>query len=184
MVKKKVLGLVLLTSLISSTVFAAEETVTVDGVNYVDVQKISAKYNVSYTDLGTDIQLRNTSTEVVIPKEGRATFYLNGEDYLGIRPTFVQQGRSFITAKDFAGLFNLMLTYVDGVTTMTPTEKEPIFNDNYFDNGVYKIGKSWGNKTPMTVVRNKPPANVTTPTLERPAYYVESHNEIQDEVQK
>ena len=179
------LAALILTTVSVGTVSAEQvEPLQVDGVNYFDIKSMAAKHEVSVQEIGTDLRLQRGDLEVIVASENSSSFYVGDETYLGVRPTFKKDGVSYMAARDWATIFNMSLTYVDGVTTLTKTELQPNLNDNSFDEGVYRIGKSWGNKQPMTMTRNTPPANVTTPIMDTKVYFKDRRNDIEGVAQE
>lgn len=161
---------------------ALEQTIKVDGVNYVSLIQMGKKYNIAVADEGNVYRLTGEAINLIVPV-GSNLFTLNGEDYIAQEPSKKMKDGLWITAKDWATMFELSLTYYDKVSTMAPTYTDPVKNDVVLDTATYRVGKSWGEQVPEGVRKHGNITNIETPHIEMPVYEVKVYNELEEELQ-
>lgn len=165
--------------------YALERTVSFDKVNYVSLQQMGKKYNLAVTDEGKEVRLVGDSVNLVVSKNSNV-HKLNDKEVLGQESTRSHEGESWITAKDWATIFNLALTHYDGVSEMSPAKSEPTLNNEPYDDGSYRISSEWGEKTPDAVRKHGNITEITTPVIEFDTYGSKHRNselESQENIQ-
>ena len=181
------LSLILLISGISlfvKNVYALEETISIDGINYVSLKRMSEKYNYALEVKDGVITITGEAVNLKINKTSNL-FTMNGNEFIAQALPVERDGEVWITTKDWAGLFDLSLTHYDGVSQMAPTTTEPVTTPVIEIGGGYQIDDEWGDKIPEGVRKHGSPKNITTPHIEVPIYKSEHSNpEIEEKIQR
>lgn len=166
--------------------YALEETIDIKGVNYVSLQQMAVKYNYAVQDNGSELSVVGEGINLVVPKLN-TKFTLNGIDYIAQSVPQEREGQLWITAIDWASLFNLALSHYDGVSHMEPVDSEPVRQPVIDPSGenTYNISEEWGDRIPEGVMKHGSPTNVVTPHMVAPIYEtVHSNPELEDKVQR
>lgn len=160
-------------------------TVSFGGVNYVSVEEMARRYNVNFTQGEKEGRLTGEGINVILPVAVSRTFYVNEEEYLAVKAPIIRDSKYHITAKDWATIFNMELTFVNGVSRMaSASDKTFNMTDSSIKDGIFRVSKKWGNAKPETMVRNPSPKHVTTPVMQVPVYFDENKNDLEDVVQR
>ena len=160
--------------------YALEETISIDGINYVSLKRMADKYNYALEDKDGLITIVGEAVNLKINKTNNL-FTMNGNDFIAQALPAERDGEVWITAKDWAGLFNLSLTHYDGVSQMAPTTTEPVTTPTVEIGAGYQIDSEWGDKIPEGVRKHGSPKNIITPHIEVPVYDSEHSNPVVEE---
>lgn len=171
-------------SMYVKSAIALEETRDFNGVNYVSLKQMSKKYNLAYEEKDGTITLLGESVNLSVPL-AHNVFTLNGEHYTAqSTPEVSKDEQVWISALDWAEMFNLSLTNYDQVSTMAPTSTPAVTHDSELDDNTYRVSEKWGDRVPESVRKHGNITKIVTPVFEVTPFKKEHYNEWkQDKVQ-
>lgn len=149
--------------------YALEQTISIEGINYVSLQQMGQKYNFNVESSGGKVKVVGEATNLEIPVGG-TVFIINGREHIAQVPAKSAQDQTWISAKDWAEMFNLALTHYDKVSHMTPVDSTAVTNDAILDTRTYRVSDDWGEKVPEGVRKHGSPNKIITPTSDGVIY--------------
>lgn len=167
------------------SVYALERTIDIDGVNYVSLTQMGKKYNLAVKEEGGVVTLTGEAVNLSVGVNSNM-FTLNGIDYVAQEVPQRQEDTVWISAKDWASMFNLSLTHYDKVSEMAPVNTEPASTEAVLDTDSYRVGDDWGDKVPEGIrkhgsINSINSAHIKTPIYETKHYNVEKEETPQSE---
>lgn len=159
---------------------ALERTINIEGVNYVSLTQMAKKYNLAILDSEDQVRLNGEGVNLVVNKTSNL-FVINDQTHTGQTPPKYREGETWISAKDWATMFNLALTNYDKVSQMEPAKGKPVSTEAILDPNTYEVGESWGESVPEAVRKHGNITNIETPHTEQPVYETTRSNPIKED---
>lgn len=161
-------------------VYALERTINIEGVNYVSLTQMGKKYNLAVEEKDGVVRLTGEAVNLAINVSSNL-FTLNDNDFVAQEVPERRDGEVWITAKDWAGLFNLSLTNYDKVSQMEPVTSEPVTTEANVDTDTYHVDESWGEKVPESVRKHGNIVDIDTAHIEQPILEMQHYNKEKQE---
>lgn len=164
-------------------VYASEKTIAVNGVNYVSLKQMAKTYHFAIESGGGEATIKGKGLTLSVATNSNV-FSVNDTTYIALELPHEEDNQMWISAKDWAQLFDLSLTNYNNVSKLKTTKTEPVKNEEVSDPTTYNVDKDWGDKVPEGVRKHGSVDNIETPYVEAVIYKSSHRNkELEKTVQ-